>query len=446
MSSVLERVVALVRSSDRTAAADALGALLGGASMIVFVRDEEVGALLPAPGFPQSLPGGRLWREFLTDCLTTGASGRRGLPIPGGSASPAYGVACGEDVVAVVLGTDRSAPDTPALRDLLPLLASTLRAERAAALAVAHAQMAGQTAAHAEELAGTLDKARAELQRALGEAEAVRREVEAANLQLQDQAAELEAQAEELLCSNTQREEARRIAEEANRSKSDFLAMVSHELRTPLNAIGGYVQLVDLGIYGPVTDEQREALARVNRSQRHLLGLINDILNLARIESGRVEYRITTAPVAEVVADLEPMIAPQIRARQLRYGVTECGRALSVRADVEKFQQILLNLLSNAVKFTAEGGRVGVKCSASESSAHAVYIDISDTGIGIPADRLSDIFEPFVQVEAGHTREGAGTGLGLSISRDLARGMGGDLTVTSAVGKGSTFRLSLPSG
>ena len=234
---------------------------------------------------------------------------------------------------------------------------------------------------------------------------------------------------------------ARRAADEANKAKSTFLAVMSHELRTPLNAIGGYVQLIDMGVHGPVTDQQREALARIDRSQRHLLRLINDVLNLARIEAGRVDYAAECVRLSDVVRSVIPMVEPQIAAKDMRHE-SEVPAALEAKADSEKVKQILINLLTNAVKFTARGGRLRVE--GGEFSTTQVYLRVTDTGIGIAPEMIDKVFEPFVQVDDSRSRAGEGTGLGLAISRDLARGMGGDLTAQSALGKGSTFELTLP--
>jgi PAS domain S-box-containing protein len=241
---------------------------------------------------------------------------------------------------------------------------------------------------------------------------------------------------------------ARLEAETANRAKGDFLAAMSHELRTPLNAIAGYVELLRMGIHGTVTDAQLAALERIERSERHLLSLINDILNFAKVEAGRVEYHVTDVPLSEVVADIASFIQLQLANKQLSYEVN-VGADVVVRADQEKLRQILLNLLSNAIKFTNPGGRITIESvtrAHGEIPKEVVFLRVTDSGIGIPADKEGTIFDPFVQVHRNLTRSMEGTGLGLAISRDLARGMGGDLRVRSVEGRGSSFTLTLPAG
>jgi PAS domain S-box-containing protein len=236
-------------------------------------------------------------------------------------------------------------------------------------------------------------------------------------------------------------EAARQEAEQANRAKADFLATMSHELRTPLNAIGGYAEIIELGIQGPVTPEQMQSLARVRTSQRHLLGLINQVLNYTRVEAGAVRYEIDTVPIAPVLATCEALTAPQMRARNLSFVILPQASHLAAYADREKLQQVILNLLSNAIKFTDVGGTISI---SAEAMGGEVAISVHDTGMGIAAEQLEHIFEPFVQVDAKLTRTNEGVGLGLAISRDLARGMGGDLVVESTERKGSTFTLRLP--
>ena len=236
-------------------------------------------------------------------------------------------------------------------------------------------------------------------------------------------------------------EVARAEAEEANRAKSQFLTTMSHELRTPLNAIAGYADLLLAGVRGPMTGAQTDDVERIKRSEQHLLSLINDILNFAKIEAGQVEFILEPTPIAQLLAGLDELVAPQVAARGLHFEVRPTDGAVAALADLEKVRQVLLNLLTNAVKFTDAGGAVTLTCEADDAK---VRLAVDDTGRGISPEQLGRIFDPFVQVDRHLTPSSQqGVGLGLAISRDLARGMGGDLTALSVEGEGSTFTLEL---
>jgi len=238
-----------------------------------------------------------------------------------------------------------------------------------------------------------------------------------------------------------QYEEARTAADAANRAKGEFLSVMSHELRTPLNAIGGYTDLIEMEIRGPVTAEQRVDLERIRFSQKHLLGLVNEVLNYTKLETGTVVYDTEDVSVREAMEAAEALVGPQAGAKRLRLAIGETESFLTVRADADKLRQILVNLLSNAVKFTLAGGEIQLECAR---VGECIHFSVRDNGIGIPADRVGAVFDPFVQVHSDLTRTQEGTGLGLAISRQLARGMGGDLVVESTLGAGSVFTLKLP--
>ena len=219
--------------------------------------------------------------------------------------------------------------------------------------------------------------------------------------------------------------------------------------RTPLNAIAGYAELLMMGLRGPLTEPQRQDLDRIQRANQHLMSLVNDVLNFARLDAGQIEFNLMDFDLAATIADLEPLLGPQFAAKGIRFDHDSCAadtpdRPHRMHADPEKLRQILLNLLTNAVKFTDAGGGILVRCETDRDGG-VVRIRVRDTGRGIPTDQLEKIFEPFVQIERNRT-EGSqqGVGLGLAISRDLARGMGGELAAESTPGAGSTFTLSLP--
>ncbi|HYD54034.1 MAG TPA: ATP-binding protein, partial [Gemmatimonadaceae bacterium] len=275
--------------------------------------------------------------------------------------------------------------------------------------------------------------------------------IERARLLDAERAARAEAEA-----AREQAEEAHRAATQASQAKSAFLATMSHELRTPINAMIGYAQLLDLGLAGPLTEQQRGYLDRLAASSQHLLGLVNDVLDLSRIEAGETRVTHDDAWTGTSVAAALDLVLPLAAAKGVRLlderiddqGVPYVG-------DEDRVRQIVVNLLSNAVKFTPREGTITVTCDVAEETPEAsgrlhgggpwAYVRVTDSGVGIPHAEQVRIFEPFHQVDSGHTRRQGGTGLGLAISRRLARLMGGDLSVESTPGVGSTFTLWLPS-
>jgi signal transduction histidine kinase len=242
-------------------------------------------------------------------------------------------------------------------------------------------------------------------------------------------------------------------AAEANRAKAEFMAVMSHELRTPLNAISGYADLLTMGLQGPLTEEQRQYVSRIQRNEEHLLTLIDEVLGFARIEAGQLSVVTEVVPVQQVIESIETLIETELRKKNLAFNTVACDGSLLVRADPDKLRQILLNLLMNAIKFTDSGGAISVGAlpyhnggPAEHDDGSMIRIWVRDTGIGIPAGQIERVLEPFFQVDRGTTRRYPGVGLGLSIARDLARAMNGDLHLESVPGQGTTAELTLPSG
>jgi signal transduction histidine kinase len=227
----------------------------------------------------------------------------------------------------------------------------------------------------------------------------------------------------------------------ANDAKSELLHTMSHELRTPLTAIEGYAELMQMELHGPVTDAQREDLRRVRRAGQHLLALITNILEFARVDAGHVAVEHGDVGIDDVLRTAGAMVEPQALARGIAFRYVPCDAARTARGDGDKVRQILVNLLGNAVKFTNPGGSVTL---SSHESGDTIRIDVADTGCGITPEAADSIFQPFVQLGPRRTGPADGVGLGLPISRALASAMGGAITVASVPGAGSTFTLSLP--
>ena len=283
--------------------------------------------------------------------------------------------------------------------------------------------------------------ANVQLQEQAIELETQSEELQTQSMHLEELTVELEASNEDLQATATRAEEHARESERANRAKTDFLAAMSHELRTPLNAITGYVDLLELGVHGDLNGLQRSSLERVRFNAKHLLVLINDILNFAKLEAGSIELRPSRLALDEVLNETVELVGPLLDAKGIHfdYGVLPSGTM--VVGDRDRIRQVLFNLITNAIKFTGAGGTVSLSADSDRGSVH---IHVRDTGPGIPPEMHERIFDPFVQLRRGAGGGlSDGVGLGLAISRELARAMHGELVVASEPECGATFTFTL---
>jgi len=240
-------------------------------------------------------------------------------------------------------------------------------------------------------------------------------------------------------------EEAYNNLKEVDKLKTQFLSTMSHELRTPLNSIIGYTQLILDGVEGEINDSQREDLERIERNAKHLLQLINDILDLSKIEAGKMQLNISKVELGEVVKQAVSIVTPLVGDKKVAIIDNVSGKEIYLMADFQRLEQIFINLLSNAIKFTDEG-RIVIDCKVGvdNTGQNWATISVSDTGIGISAENLDKIFEAFRQVEEATTRKHGGTGLGLSITKRLVEMHGGAIWAESEIGKGTTFYFTMP--
>lgn len=399
MQSQTQRLILeLIDVSGRREAARRLGRHLGAEDLLIFVVDPEIGVCLPAPGFPQTLPEGGLWRSFLNECAKAGHYKNRIPSLDLETLVPANGLAAEDGTVLVLLGGEPLLNEFEEVGLLIPLLGAAFRAEQLAVTATGNLRTARQTNAEGRALAEKLQVTRSELQQALISAEA------------------------------------------ATHAKDEFLAVVSHELRTPLNAILGWAGLLRAGKLDPSGVTQ--AVETIERNAKSQAKLIEDLLDFSRIISGKLRLEVGPVELTSVVETAIDVIRPAADAKGIRLQVVLDPKVGPVPGDADRLQQMMWNLLSNAIKFTPKGGRVQVRLGRINSH---VEITVSDTGQGINPEFLPFVFERFLQGDNTTTRRHGGVGLGLAITRHLTELHGGTISADSmGEGQGSTFTLKLP--
>jgi signal transduction histidine kinase len=232
-------------------------------------------------------------------------------------------------------------------------------------------------------------------------------------------------------------------AGEADDAKDRALATLSHDLRSPLNAIDSYAELMEMQIFGPVTDRQREALGRIRLSGRHLLAVLENVLEMARIGAGVVRVHAGTVRLADVMHEAAMLVRHSATAKSQTLEI-ESGPQIVVSADPDRLRQVLINLVGNAIKYTPTGGSIRLRTATRQIGERRWgEVSVTDSGPGIPADKREAIFEPYYRIASSEADAPEGAGLGLAISRELVRQMGGDIQVESAPGGGSTFSIRL---
>jgi signal transduction histidine kinase/ActR/RegA family two-component response regulator len=391
-------LLALVVPGRRQEAALALAQHAGAEQLIIFTSDPELDVLLPAPGFPQTLPDGRTWREFLMACVRDGEAAASLRSAPGEDLRSALGIAGEDGSVLVLLGGQPKRAEVARLQALLPLLGAAIRGERIAMIAESRTALAQRSAQQANALAEALDAARASLRQALNQ------------------------------------------VHEADQRKDEFLAMLAHELRNPLAPIRNASEVLARTAHG---DSRTHSIVGVIRRQvEHMTRLVDDLLDVSRITQGRIELKRETVVLQNVIGQAVESVSPLIRDRRHALQILIDSDPVRVTGDFTRLLQCVVNLLTNAAKYTEPGGHILL---ALRGTANDAIIEVTDSGAGIPEHMLSTIFELFVQMDRTPERSQGGLGIGLSVVRRLIQMHGGEVHAHSeGAGKGSRFSIRLP--
>ena len=412
MSETLSLIAGLANPEQRIEGSHRLAAALGVESLLVFCADPELGILLPALRFPQTLPEGARWHALLASCLVQGEA-MDYLPSPyDGDRMSVIALAGADGSVLALIGGILKPTPVAEVRSLLPLLAAAFRGERVAQNARASSQVAEEAAARAEALAVSLDRVRRELGEALIKAQA------------------------------TSTENARLYQEvrDADLRKDEFLAMLGHELRNPLAPIQNALQIMRMAANDPVVMEK--ALEMSERQVRHLMRLVDDLLDVSRITRGKIQLQKSPVELSTIICNAIETSRPLIESRHHQLTVTYPPESIQVYADPVRLAQVLMNLLNNAAKYTQEGGDIWL---TAEVEGEMVQVRVRDTGVGIPQDLLPKVFDLFTQIDRTLDRSEGGLGIGLTLVRRLVEMHGGDVQAYSAGSdRGTEFVVRLP--
>lgn len=395
----------LANPKRRIEVAGQLAKAYGGDDLIIFVRDDRVGISLPADGFIQTLPETAKWQDFLKNCIAHGHA-QDLLAFPGyEDKAKVSGIACEAEAVLAVIGGELQPDALKELSLVLPLLDLAMKGEQKTRIAEAIADVAGEKMRMADRLAESLDKARLDLANAL-------------------------------IASRAAQEELR----QADVRKNEFLALLAHELRNPLAPIGNALELLRIADSDPHIVEK---IRKIMQSQlNQMVRLIDDLMDVSRITTGKILLKKEAVSLRNILQHVLEGAMPLIEAKKHNLKVAWPGADIAVFADATRLQQVFLNILNNAAKFTPEGGDIAVEVRA---LANVIEIDIADTGMGVPPEFVSTIFDMFVQADHSISRTAGGLGIGLGLARNLVHLHGGDISIASeGAGKGSTFTVTLP--
>jgi signal transduction histidine kinase/CheY-like chemotaxis protein len=390
--------------ADRIGAAAELAQRLGVDEVLVLVRDPELGVLVPAPGFAQTLEGGPSWRAFLKTCHTPGVHvAEVDRPTAAQHARRAVAHVSSSGVGLVMLGGRADEAALACVLEALPLLGAIFRAEHDARLARGEAQVARTTSGHARNLALALDAARGDVERSLAESARLNDELK-----------------------------------ETDRRKDDFMAMLGHELRNPMAAISGAIEVMRARPDDGAQIERARGI--IERQTEQLARLVDDLLDVARISRGKISLRIEPLDIEDIVRRAAETVHAAATAK--RHEITiEVKARVQANGDRTRLEQMVTNLLTNAVKYTDPGGHIRVVVDRRDGRA---IVEVDDDGIGISPAMLPRIFDAFLQVDPSLDRSGGGLGVGLTVVSRLAALHGGSVDAQSTAGKGSTFTLRLP--